>query len=90
MIEVEANSPSDSGCAGRGPRRSFSVNVGEIVELPRAQWRRQDDDSVLTGFATAHGGSSARVAGFDIVSQSMEVRSRIGYLPETVPLYHAT
>jgi len=30
---------------------------------------------------------SARVAGFDIEADSMEVRRRIGYLPENVPLY---
>jgi len=29
----------------------------------------------------------ARVAGFDILDDSMEVRRRIGYLPENVPLY---
>ena len=29
----------------------------------------------------------ARVAGFDVVDQSLEVRKRVGYLPETVPLY---
>jgi ABC-2 type transport system ATP-binding protein len=27
------------------------------------------------------------VAGFDVVEQSLEVRRRVGYLPETVPLY---
>ncbi|MCZ6767361.1 MAG: ATP-binding cassette domain-containing protein, partial [bacterium] len=30
---------------------------------------------------------SARVAGFDIENDSLEVRRRIGYLPESVPLY---
>src|SRR3989304_4797199 len=30
---------------------------------------------------------SARVAGFDVVDQSLDVRRRVGYLPETVPLY---
>lgn len=30
---------------------------------------------------------TARVAGFDILDDSMEVRRRIGYLPENVPLY---
>jgi hypothetical protein len=30
---------------------------------------------------------TARVAGFDVVDQSLEVRRRVGYLPETVPLY---
>src|SRR4030043_371297 len=29
----------------------------------------------------------ARIAGFDVVDQSLEVRKRVGYLPETVPLY---
>ena len=29
----------------------------------------------------------AKVAGFDVVEQSLEVRRRVGYLPETVPLY---
>jgi ABC-2 type transport system ATP-binding protein len=29
----------------------------------------------------------AKVAGFDVVDQSLEVRRRVGYLPETVPLY---
>jgi ABC-2 type transport system ATP-binding protein len=28
-----------------------------------------------------------RVAGFDVLTQSMEVRQNIGYLPESVPLY---
>ncbi len=30
---------------------------------------------------------SARVAGFDVFEQSLEVRKRIGYLPESTPLY---
>jgi ABC-2 type transport system ATP-binding protein len=30
---------------------------------------------------------SARVAGYDVVEDSLEVRRRVGYLPETVPLY---
>jgi gliding motility-associated transport system ATP-binding protein len=30
---------------------------------------------------------NAQVAGYDVVEQSLEVRKRVGYLPETVPLY---
>jgi ABC-2 type transport system ATP-binding protein len=41
---------------------------------------------VLTGYLPATGGT-ARIAGFDVFEQSMEVRKRIGYLPETPPLY---
>ena len=41
---------------------------------------------ILTGYLPATSGS-ARIGGFDVFEQSMEVRSRIGYLPETPPLY---
>jgi len=41
---------------------------------------------MLTGFLPPSSGT-ARVAGFDIFSQSAEVRRRIGYLPENPPLY---
>src|SRR5262245_62592672 len=41
---------------------------------------------ILTGYLPATGGT-ARIAGFDVFEQSMEVRERIGYLPETPPLY---
>jgi ABC-2 type transport system ATP-binding protein len=30
----------------------------------------------------------ATVAGYDVVAESIEVRRRVGYLPETVPLYN--
>src|SRR5215831_1573244 len=30
---------------------------------------------------------SAKVAGFDVFHQSLEVRQNIGYLPESTPLY---
>ncbi|MGB4098520.1 MAG: ATP-binding cassette domain-containing protein [bacterium] len=41
---------------------------------------------ILTGYLPADEGS-AQVAGYDIYSQSLEVRKRIGYLPENAPLY---
>jgi ABC-2 type transport system ATP-binding protein len=41
---------------------------------------------ILSCFMPATGGQ-ARVAGYDIFEQSLEVRRRIGYLPENVPLY---
>jgi ABC-2 type transport system ATP-binding protein len=30
---------------------------------------------------------SALGAGYDIIDQSLEVRRRVGYVPETIPLY---
>ena len=41
---------------------------------------------ILTCFLPASSGS-VRVAGFDVVEESMEVRKRIGYLPEQPPVY---
>jgi ABC-2 type transport system ATP-binding protein len=41
---------------------------------------------ILAGFMPPSEGR-ASVAGFDVVDQSLEVRRRVGYLPETVPLY---
>ncbi len=41
---------------------------------------------ILTGYMPPTEGE-AMVAGYDIVSESIEVRRRVGYLPETVPLY---
>jgi ABC-2 type transport system ATP-binding protein len=41
---------------------------------------------ILSCFMPATSGA-ARVAGYDVFSQSLEVRRRIGYLPENAPLY---
>jgi ABC-2 type transport system ATP-binding protein len=41
---------------------------------------------ILTTYLPATSGIG-RVAGFDVMNQSMEVRQRIGYLPESIPLY---
>lgn len=41
---------------------------------------------ILTSFLPATSGT-AKVAGFDVFEDSLEVRRRLGYLPETPPLY---
>jgi ABC-2 type transport system ATP-binding protein len=41
---------------------------------------------ILTSFLPANSGS-VTVAGYDVFENSMEVRRRLGYLPETPPLY---
>lgn len=41
---------------------------------------------ILTGYLPASSGR-AEIAGLDVLRQSLEVRRRIGYLPESVPLY---
>lgn len=41
---------------------------------------------ILTGYMPPTSGK-AEIAGFDIIEKSLEVRKRVGYVPETVPLY---
>ena len=66
---------------------TFSIAAGEIVGFLGPNGAGKTTTlRMLTGFLPPTSGE-ARVAGFDVVSQSMEVRSRIGYLPETVPVY---
>ena len=66
---------------------SFQVEKGEILGFlgPNAAGKTTTM-RVLTCFMPATAGT-ARVAGFDTFNQSLEVRRRVGYLPENVPLY---
>ena len=66
---------------------SFKVNEGEIIGFLGPNGAGKTTTMrILTGFIPQTSGT-AKVAGYDVFSQSLEVRRRIGYLPETVPLY---
>jgi ABC-2 type transport system ATP-binding protein len=66
---------------------SFEVGKGEIVGfLGKNGAGKTTTMRVLTCFLPPTAGK-ASVAGFDVLEQSLEVRKRIGYLPETPPLY---
>src|SRR5256712_11706881 len=66
---------------------SFSVAPGEIVGFLGPNGAGKSTTmKILSCFMPASGGT-ARIAGFDVFSQSLEVRRRIGYLPENAPLY---
>src|SRR5712691_511267 len=66
---------------------SFSVAPGEIVGFLGPNGAGKSTTMrILACFMPASSGA-ARVAGFDVFSESLEVRRRIGYLPENVPLY---
>lgn len=41
---------------------------------------------ILCGYMPPTSGK-AEIAGFDVIEQSLEARRRVGYMPETVPLY---
>jgi ABC-2 type transport system ATP-binding protein len=66
---------------------SFSVEKGAIVGFLGPNGAGKTTTMrILSCFMPASGGT-ARVAGYDVFEQSLEVRRRIGYLPENVPLY---
>ena len=66
---------------------SFQVDNHEVVGFLGPNGAGKSTTMrVLTGFLPATSGI-ARVAGFDVMEQSMDVRRNIGYLPESVPLY---
>jgi gliding motility-associated transport system ATP-binding protein len=69
-------------------RVTFSVAKGEVLAFLGPNGAGKTTTMrILTCFMPATEGT-ARVAGFDCVDQPLEVKRRIGYLPETPPVYH--
>lgn len=67
---------------------SFTVEKGDIVGFlgPNGAGKTTTI-KILTGFMPPDSGT-AKVAGFDVFESPMEVKRRIGYLPENPPLYN--
>jgi ABC-2 type transport system ATP-binding protein len=66
---------------------SFEVEKGQIVGFLGPNGAGKTTTMrVLTCFLPPTAGT-AHVAGFDVLEQPLEVKKRIGYLPETPPLY---
>jgi ABC-2 type transport system ATP-binding protein len=66
---------------------SFEVDRGEIVGFLGPNGAGKTTTMrILTSYLPATSGV-ARVAGYDVMTESMDVRRHIGYLPESVPLY---
>jgi ABC-2 type transport system ATP-binding protein len=69
-------------------RVTFSVAKGEVLAFLGPNGAGKTTTMrILTGFMPASEGT-ATVAGFDCADQALEVKRRIGYLPETPPVYH--
>ncbi len=67
---------------------SFRVEKGEILGFLGPNGAGKTTTMrILTCFLPATEGT-ARVAGYDVFNQPMEVKRRIGYLPENPPLYN--
>ena len=66
---------------------SFEVDKGQIVGFLGLNGAGKTTTMrILTTYLPATSGV-AKVAGFDVMNQSMDVRKNIGYLPDNVPLY---
>ncbi|MBK7860627.1 MAG: ABC transporter ATP-binding protein [Archangiaceae bacterium] len=68
-------------------RLNFTVEKGEILGFLGPNGAGKSTTmKILTGFLPPTEGQ-AKIDGFDVFEQPLEVKKRIGYLPETPPLY---
>jgi ABC-2 type transport system ATP-binding protein len=67
---------------------SFEVGQGEIMGFLGPNGAGKTTTMrILAGFMPATSGR-ASIAGFDVFDQSLQARARLGYMPESVPLYN--
>jgi len=86
MIRVSALT-KDYGVRRAIDNLTFEAEQGEILGFLGPNGAGKTTTMrILTGYMPPTEGE-ASVAGYDVVSESIEVRRRVGYLPETVPLY---
>ncbi|HOU17014.1 MAG: ATP-binding cassette domain-containing protein [Candidatus Marinimicrobia bacterium] len=86
MIEVQ-NLVKHYGSVKAVDNISFTVEKGEILGFlgPNAAGKTTTM-RIITGYMPASAGT-VKVAGYDVFEQGLEVKKRIGYLPENPPLY---
>ena len=66
---------------------NFEVRKGEILGFLGPNGAGKTTTMrIITGFMPPSRGSTT-IAGYDVLTQSVEARREVGYLPETVPLY---
>ncbi len=86
MIRVEGLT-KDYGARRAIDNLHFDASKGEILGFLGPNGAGKTTTMrILTGYMPPTSGK-ATIAGFDLMEQSLEVRKRIGYVPETVPLY---
>lgn len=67
---------------------SFSIKKGEIVGFVGPNGAGKSTTMKIITTYTAPTSGTASVGGYDVLGDPLKVRSLIGYLPETVPLYY--
>jgi ABC-2 type transport system ATP-binding protein len=86
MIQVE-NLTKDYGPTRAVDKVTFNVRKGEVLGFLGPNGAGKSTTmKILTCFLSPTAGR-AKVAGFDVFDQSLQVRQRIGYLPEDTPIY---
>src|SRR5512143_2249920 len=86
MIQVERLSKR-YGTVRAIERISFSVGRGEIVGLLGPNGAGKTTTMrILTTYVPPTSGR-ASLSGHDVLDEPLEVRRKVGYLPESVPLY---
>ncbi len=86
MIEVK-DLTKDYGTRRAIDRLTFSVAKGDVVGFLGPNGAGKSTTmKIITGFMAPSSGT-ASVAGFDVFENPIEVKKRIGYLPETPPVY---
>lgn len=86
MIQVEGLT-KDYGARRAIDSISFHADKSEIVGFLGPNGAGKTTTMrILAGYMPASSGK-AMVAGYDVMEDSLEVRRRVGYLPESVPLY---
>jgi ABC-2 type transport system ATP-binding protein len=87
MIQVNGLT-KDYGARRAIDNLTFDAEQGEIVGFLGPNGAGKTTTMrILTGYMPPTDGTAV-VAGYDVVEESLEVRRRVGYLPETVPLYN--
>ena len=87
MIEVE-NLSKQFGTKTAVDHLSFSVRKGEVLGFLGPNGAGKSTTMrMVTGFLPPSSGE-AKVCGFSIVDQPNEAKQKIGYLPESAPLYN--
>lgn len=86
MIEVQDLTKSYGGITAVD-HVTFNVEKGEILGFLGPNGAGKTTTMrILTGYMPATSGT-ARVAGYDVANESLDVRRHIGYLPEAPPVY---
>lgn len=86
MLEVQ-NLTKEYGTQKAVNNISFTVKEGEILGFLGPNGAGKSTTmKIATGYLAATSGT-VKVAGYDVATQSMEVRRTVGYLPEHNPLY---